>query len=110
MKNLQPEETLKNWKENFLTGLKIGDSVVENYGSFQTSLQYCVTEINNDVIKCRLIKTEQAVKLLKTNRHYCSKNMIIDINALNNFPRYLKSNTGLQDTDEVRKSNLENLF
>lgn len=83
---------------------------MENYGSFKKSLPYVVTEVTEGKIICRLLKNNHSEKMLETNKSYCRKDKIFQIDKLGNFPSILKINDGYKDTDEERNSNIQKIW
>lgn len=98
------------WLQELLQELKIGDLVAKNYGSFRKSLAYVVTEITDKKIVCRLLRNEHSKELIRKNRNYCSREMVLELDKMGSFPAILKLNSGYKDTDEERKGNLSNVW
>lgn len=106
MKNKERNE----WLQELLQKLKVGDLVAKNYGSFRKSLAYVVTEITDDRVICRLLRSSYSIEKIKMNKNYCSRDLIFELDKLGSFPAIIKLNLGYKDTDEQRKRNLENVW
>lgn len=88
---------------------KVGDVIMRKYVSGY-SLSYAIVKIEDNKFYCRLLKNETSEKLLKENRKYCSKDMILDTTKFGSLPCLIKLNNGIYDTDEIRKENLKNIY
>ena len=73
------------WLQELLQELKIGDLVAKNYGSFRKSLAYVVTEITDKKIVCRLLRNEHSKELIRKNRNYCRREMVLELDIKGNL-------------------------
>ena len=96
---------MKKWINELKENLQVGDIIVENYGSFQKSLPYVVTEITDEGITARLLHNEKSKELIKKNKNYASRELIFNFKDAGSFPRILKEYSSVS-----REENLLNVW
>lgn len=104
IRDIEEAETLK-WVNELKEDLQVGDLVVKNFGSFQTSLPYVITKITNEGITARLLHNEKSKELIKKNKNYASRELEFNFKDAGSFPTILK-----EYSSGSREENLLNVW
>lgn len=92
------------WVDELKKDLQPGDIVVRNFGSFQESLPYVVTEITGDYIVARLVYNQKSKELINKNKNYASRQFKFNFEDAGSFPHILRKYSNSSREENLLKA------